>query len=257
LLASQTTRPLALISLAVVQAGVAALAERLRIARGQGAQLFVVDAMSDADLETLLAAQQQALPGALLCGSAGLIEPLARSLAPEKDRATRATVPPRLHAPGLIVVGSGSPMAHRQVDALRTHSDIQVCEVADPTRINTGGGLAAMRWRGLLLHQPKPEAGALLEGPEARARSLQFTRAAAAMARSLAVWTIIVVGGDTTAHLLDHLGIQRLTVLAELMPGIPLLEGIDATDQYWQLVSKAGNFGDERTLVQLVRLLTP
>jgi uncharacterized protein YgbK (DUF1537 family) len=255
LLAAQTTRPLALISLPVVQAGIAALAEHLHRTQGNGAKLFVVDALTDADLETVLAAQQQALPGALLCGSAGLIEPLARSLAP--DHALLSTTPPRLQAPLLIVAGSGSSMAHRQIDALRVLPDIEICEVACTTSFKEEYTQDAIHLRTCVLHQSRPDVGAALEGAQARERSRQFTKTAAALARERAVQTIIVVGGDTTAHLLEHLGIQRLTVLAELMPGIPLLAGIDAKGERRQIITKAGNFGDEKTLVQLISSKAP
>ena len=45
--------------------------------------------------------------------------------------------------------------------------------------------------------------------------------------------------------------INQLTVVCELMPGIPLLEGIDAHGIKRQIITKAGNFGDAETLVQL------
>jgi uncharacterized protein YgbK (DUF1537 family) len=62
---------------------------------------------------------------------------------------------------------------------------------------------------------------------------------------------LLLVGGDTTVHLLAQLGVRQLTVVAELMPGIPLLRGQDRQGRVRQIVTKAGNFGDEQTLLQL------
>ncbi len=79
ILADQTARPLVAIALADVRNGVTQLAAHLAQSQQAGIELFVVDAMQDADLDILLQATQLALPHALLCGSAGLIEPLARA----------------------------------------------------------------------------------------------------------------------------------------------------------------------------------
>jgi len=54
-----------------VRAGKAALATALRTEQPMGAEIFAVDGMTDADLESTLAAAQEALPNVLLCGSAG------------------------------------------------------------------------------------------------------------------------------------------------------------------------------------------
>ncbi len=247
LLAQQTSRPLVSFALADVQAGVAHLAKLLATAHQQGRQLLVADALSNADLETVVAATQQALPQALFCGSAGLIEKLARSQISAKIP-TLATAP-SLQRPILALVGSGSAMAHRQLAALRAMAGVDVFVVqseAEPV-----GQLSAVKQIGWAYHHPPPALTASLEGETARALAAQLARLAVVLIERLHPQTLLLVGGDTTVHVLEQLGIQQLTVLAELMPGIPLLSGQDRHGQMRQIVTKAGNFGDEQTLAQI------
>jgi uncharacterized protein YgbK (DUF1537 family) len=60
------------------------------------------------------------------------------------------------------------------------------------------------------------------------------------------------VGGDTAISVLARLGIQRLTVLRELLPGMPLTCGVDAAGVSHFVIMKAGSHGDETTLATLV-----
>jgi len=64
-----------------------------------------------------------------------------------------------------------------------------------------------------------------------------------------------VVGGDTAHHVMRRLGIERLTVAEELLPGIALNFGVDRMEQRRAVVLKPGNFGDPQTLVTLQRAL--
>src|SRR5689334_20516665 len=72
LLASQSRRAVGAIGLADIRGGVGHLTQRLLAERAAGAELLAADALEEADLQTLLEAALQALPDALLCGSAGL-----------------------------------------------------------------------------------------------------------------------------------------------------------------------------------------
>lgn len=252
ILAQQTDRPVALCALDQVRAGVEHLAAQLLAAQQRQAQLVVVDALTDADLDTLLAAVQIALPTALCCGSAGLIEKVAGALA-VRQPVRGALPPPVLRRPLLALVGSGSEMAHRQLAALRTLPSVQVfaalpaptaaAELAQPANHPGFSGWAC--------HLPQPEPDAALEGAMARELAATLARLGVGLVDALRPQTLILVGGDTTVHMLEELGITQLTVQAELLPGIPLLSGVDAAGQSYTIVTKAGNFGDEQTLVRL------
>jgi len=236
---------------------VPALADYLAAQQTHGTQLLVVDALTDEDLATLLAASQSALPGALLCGSAGLIEPLARSYA-KTQRLTPLAAPEQplaLRSPLLAVMGSGSAMAHRQLAALRElpsvrmvafHSDLTA------TAVIPQQGRAPQGW---VLHLPPPAPNTSLEGEAARCLAGQVATLVADLVPLIQPATLLLVGGDTTVHVLEQLAIMRLRVVCEILPGIPLLEGVTADQQRYRIITKAGNFGDERTLLKLVTRL--
>jgi uncharacterized protein YgbK (DUF1537 family) len=249
LIAAETARPVALVPLETVQKGAGALGAAFRTAADQGAQILVVDALNESDLATVVAATQTALFHTLLCGSAGLIEPLARSLITPELAAPRLQ-PLHVRPPLLAVVGSGSAMAHRQIAALRGDRDLLIMEV-DPAR----DALVELEWigkRGVVLHLPQPGTDIPLEGEVARSWAAFLAERAARLAEDLQPGLILVVGGDTLVYTLERLGIRQLEVLAELLPGVPLLAGVRDDGERTLIVTKAGSFGDEQTLVRLL-----
>ncbi|MCX6045972.1 MAG: four-carbon acid sugar kinase family protein [Chloroflexi bacterium] len=249
LFAQQTARPVAAISLDDVRTSCDHLATKLTEAQQQGAQLLVLDALDEADLLQVLMAAHQALPSAFFCGSAGLIEPLARAQATlALSPGVVDAAPVRLRRPIFAVSGSGSTTAHQQLARLRQLDDVRVIEVQYDRVPEIEQAAQPNHW---VYHLPYPEQQVLLEGEIARDFVAHLTQMAAALIEQVQPGTLILVGGDTAVHLLHLLGITQLTVLCELMPGIPLLEGIDAHGIKRQIVTKAGNFGDAETLVQL------
>jgi len=249
LLRAQSTLPVALLSLDDVRTDVAHLADRLRAAYAGGAHLLVVDALTEDDLRTVLDATQNALPQALLCGSAGLVGVLAQQLTMQSIGADHASVEP-IAPPDtvFVVVGSGSPMAHRQLDALRHQPDVLVTETAPGAERPV---LPEDRIH-CALHLPRPDAHAVLDGAEARRLAVHLGDTVRQVMARHRPDRLILVGGDTAIAVLERLGIQQLTVLCELLPGMPLTVGVDASGQEWQIVLKAGNHGDEQTLVRLL-----
>jgi D-threonate/D-erythronate kinase len=251
-LAEQTQRPMAQIGLMDVRAGVDQLALRLTTAQAQGAQLLVVDALTEADLATLLAATRRAIPAALLCGSAGLIEPLASSLiSAEGPPGPNDKLLAQVRQPILAVVGSGSGMTHRQLEVLRTVPDVELVTLELERLPALGSEARVLQPRGWGIHLPLPAPQTALEGPAARSLVAQLAQVAVEAIKRLQPATLILVGGDTAVHVMEQLGIQQLTVVTELMPGIPLLAGVDSAGNEHRIVTKAGNFGDEWTLVRL------
>jgi uncharacterized protein YgbK (DUF1537 family) len=249
LLAQQSRRQVTSIPLADVEAGAERLADRLAAAYAQAAQLLVVDALTDQDLRTILAAVAHALPDALLCGSAGLIGALSlgRSVGdPHIDGEELV----QLGGAALVVVGSGSATAHRQIAYLQQHSGIDTIEIdlaadaPDEDRRMEGD---------VLLHLPEPSPQVALDGPTARACAAQLAEAALPIIAGSRPALLALVGGDTALQVLNRLGIERLTVLRELLPGIPLTAGIDAAGDRRFVIVKAGNHGDDATLDNLLR----
>jgi 4-hydroxythreonine-4-phosphate dehydrogenase len=252
LLAEQTSRPQALLALATVRSGQANLAGAIAAQTTAGAQILVADALTDADLASLLSATQRVHPDALWCGSAGLIEPLARWTAVQgQSELITASAPVRLRSPLLGIVGSGSAMSHRQLELLGRQEDVSIMQLDPVGERPVEDGRVA--WRAILLHLAKPEPAADLDGPAARLLATQLARRAVHLAHQVQPGCLLLVGGDTTVATLEQLGINRLTVVTELMPGIPLLDGVDGKGRVWPIITKAGNFGLQRIVELLGR----
>lgn len=253
LLQQQTALPQASVGLAVVRAGVAALAATLDAGYRAGAQLLVIDALTEADLSTIYQATQQALPQALFCGSAGLMGAIATALvAAQGEMAGLALAsPPRLAYPMLAVVGSGSIMAHRQLSRLRQESTVDIYEVALQQQAHVDLVAGAGNQAACVLHLLPPPPGAQLEGELARQYASTLATVAQQLIEQRLPRTLLLVGGDTAVHLLQVLGIEKLQVDAELLPGMPLTSGTTVAGQRYQIILKAGNHGDEQTLVTL------
>lgn len=285
LLAEQCDLSVATISLATVRAGLDALQQALMVAKA-AATLIVVDAESEEDLERLTIATLRTLPHALFCGSAGLVGVLAGQMAIqlglqstdpttshptvgpdfEQSFSDSASITERAdrHHLLLAVVGSGSTVAQQQVAHLRGISAVTVWEV-DPDipsavvvqRLEEAIATARDReyQQAIALHLPIPSAGVPLEGPLAR----QYAAALADIALELIARhqpaTIVIVGGDTAIHLLQRMGIRQLSIVEELLPGMPVTVGQDSQGKKQQIILKAGNHGDVVTLATLLRLV--
>ena len=224
---------------------------------GAGRIVIAVDAWTDDDLDRVVEAQREGVPDALLCGSAGLVGALVRregkreafrALPEESRRYSVQSV--------LAVVGSGSEVAHRQIKyVLRSADDpshLAVSRLSVPPETEEAATAnldpADSIW---LLQQPRPLAGTVLEGAEARQRADHLARVSVAALARRPVDLLLLVGGDTAERTLRRLKVTRLTVEQELLPGMPLCSAVIG-GRPTLVVVKPGHFGGDGTLVELL-----
>jgi uncharacterized protein YgbK (DUF1537 family) len=246
LLAGQSRRRVATIGLHDLRDGASRLAERLLALRAQGAELLVADALDEADLQTLLDVALHALPDALLCGSAGLAGTLAAHVARQAPSRSDATTLPVV-GPALLVIGSGSTMAQRQIAYLRQHQLVAAFEHGDPELPS-----ASPMTSDILLHLAAPAPGTVMDGPAARQLAEQLAAAAAPLIDAARPGLLVLSGGDTAIGVLERIGVTHLAVQRELLPGVPLTRGVDAAGRTHTIVLKAGNHGDEAALAAVL-----
>jgi uncharacterized protein YgbK (DUF1537 family) len=243
LLARQSRRAVGVIGLADVRGGAGWLAERLCEQRARGAELLVADALDEADLQTVLDAALRALPQALLCGSAGLAGTLAAHAAQQSLPHSQPHMQP-LEGPALLVIGSGSAMAQRQIAYLRQHGLAATFEHTAPLPASVAGDI--------VLHPPAPVPGSALDGSAARQLAAQLAAAALPLIDAIRPVLLVLSGGDTAISVLARLGVTRLVVQRELLPGVPLTQAVDAAGRAQAIVLKAGNHGDEAALAAVL-----
>ena len=262
LLREQSRHPIGALTLEQVRGGeLAAHLNRMARAgeggRARGKIVIAVDALTDDDLDRVVRAQQEGLPDALLCGSAGLVGALARRVGEKEGPPALPTG--RLRAGGrsvLAVVGSGSDVAHRQIACLlrsgrdAPHLAASRMIVLPESEAAATAELDPKRpiW---LLQQPRPQPGTVLEGAEARQRADHLARVSVAALSRRPVDVLLLVGGDTAMPLLRRLDVTRLSVEQELLPGMPLCSAV-IDGRRLLVVLKPGHFGEEGTLVALL-----
>jgi uncharacterized protein YgbK (DUF1537 family) len=191
----------------------------------------------------VLDATLRALPDALLCGSAGLAGTLATHAARQSLPHSKARALP-VEGPALLVIGSGSAMAQRQIAYLRRHQLVAAFEHS--------AGLPSDVVGDMLLHLPTPLPDAAMDGPAARRLAEQLAAAALPLIGIARPGLLVLSGGDTAISVLARMGVTRLLVQRELLPGVPLTRGVDAAGRTHIIVLKAGNYGDEAALATVL-----
>jgi D-threonate/D-erythronate kinase len=222
--------------------------------RADGVRAIVCDAEIDADLVAIAQAGIELAPRLMWVGSAGLAHAIAGRIGPRTGRVPRV-VAQRTDSGGVLtVVGSGSHVSREQVQHL-IGSGITTIEV--PRSILEGEDgraratfseriIAALRAGDLLVSLPQPSDDH--ENPTLARRLAEILQPCGVLATAL-----VITGGETATHVLDHWGVWGLTLVDEVEPGVPL--GITIGAGAMPIVTKAGAFGDARTLERAMRRL--
>jgi uncharacterized protein YgbK (DUF1537 family) len=176
----------------------------------------VVDATRTEHLDALARELEAGSERPLLVGSGGLAAACAALRG-----VTAPHSPPVLSGPALIVSGSRTPLAARQVAHLTDVSQ-------DPSALADGHDV-------------------LLTGPAG-----SVARAAAGALRHATPRLLVVVGGDTAHAVCEALGVTELRPRHEAAPGAPLLHCTLPDGRDLRLVLKSGSFGDDDALARIV-----
>ncbi|MEU1786126.1 four-carbon acid sugar kinase family protein [Streptomyces sparsogenes] len=211
---------------------------------------LVVDAATGEDLDRIAAAVAGHLGEVVLCGSPGLWE----AVAPPGPGRSPAPAPVAGSAGrALVLVGSRHPTTREQLARLG-EDGVPVLATTDLAgRPDPAGHLTRLLDTHSALALTTPEA--LADGPGAAARHLrELASLGAACARALPGLGLVLTGGDTAREVCEVLGAPALRAVGTLAPGIPL--GVLSGARPHPVISKAGGFGDPRTLITAVAALT-
>ena len=250
---------------AVVPAGNAAELIAAITAAERAHDVVVVEATDQAALDTLAEVVAQLGAQALPAGSAGLALALADAWRPQD--ASSAPVPvPQIGGPILLLRTSANAVSRRQVSCLIESLPPASCAALSPTLADLADDASAESWIEQL-HVALPKPGLLvLEAPIERIAGASLVDASRRVARIMAaavaaivarerVRTLILLGGDGADATLDALSVKNLRVIRNIVEGVPVAENLANGEQKLVVVTKAGGFGDENTLLTVVRWL--
>jgi uncharacterized protein YgbK (DUF1537 family) len=239
-----------------------------------GAKILIFDGLERTDLEAIAEVGFGLQPLPLFIGSAGLAEAVASRFAEKTGPTPAAPSATRSAAHALVVCGSASAVARRQLARMSQDTNFPCIEIrssfalqAPPDRAAEEGTIRrtacdALR-RGSVILSVSPERTAASGVDDRRA-----AHAIAAALGGIAAYALagsgvaphdvalILTGGDTAMAVLAPLGIEGIEIGGELLEGIMAgrVKGGRFSDT--QVVTKAGAFGQDDALLRVVRLLT-
>lgn len=220
----------------------------------QNTDVLVCDAETDGDLAAIGVASVTLGRETVWAGSAGLAHQLAGTA---RLIGTHDPLPAEPIASGstLFVIGSPSAISHMQVEALSVDSDTIVIRVPLGVLL---AGVNTLEWR----EREHEIVSALRAGkdvaviPDGEYRcnldeGRRLCRELASMVKTCesVAGALVATGGETARAVLETWGISELRLIDELQPGVAFSIAVS-----WQrrigIITKAGSFGDARTLLR-------
>lgn len=244
-------RPVGHLHLSDVRADGDALADRLVGEREAGNVYIVADAEREEDLLALTRAAARANLDRLSCGSGGLAAAWA-ALGPVASCPSPSDSSPPLPAPVLVVAASRQPITHRQLVRLIAETrascfwfgdeprDFELARAVADVRVALGAG------------RPCVMATEPTDGPDRPQVAVALAQAVRDGLAAQPLGTLVVIGGETAFCLMRAVEADGVRLRRQRAPGLPegtldggLWDGVT-------VVTKAGGFGDEETLVTLL-----
>lgn len=253
------------IGLNIVSKGAALIISKIKELIDKGKKIIVVDAMSKTDLEQIALAINKCGYNLLPCGSAGLANAYNKiahfdSLKPIKNI-------PKL--PKLIISGSATQLTYNQILQLKeekqdiyfidlTTQDI-ISEISDSLLQNICEKL--VQGQDVLVHSS--EINKELSSEEAENLLIdagiakdefpgKITDYLACLTKEISLisdFILITIGGETSYKTAEKINSKYLEIIDAILPAIPLC--LDANGKI--IVTKSGNFGNNNTLVEIVK----
>jgi uncharacterized protein YgbK (DUF1537 family) len=252
-LARQSKTKVGLVNLATLTRGIDAVRARLSELAGQDIGAAVIDAVFDADLETIGAV---AAGHRLSVGASGIGLGLARALVKsgKVKAASSAASGAAVGGPAACLAGSCSQATLGQI---ANAEKIMPVLHLDPDRVVAGSEEArrAVAWAVerissgpvLIASSAPPEQVAALQSRHGRNHAGHaIEQAMADIAEGLVrsgVRRLVVAGGETSGAVVDRIHIPGFLVGEEIAAGVPVLRAVGAKGGEMLLALKSGNFG--------------
>jgi len=222
------------------------------------AQLMIVDAQSDDELDQIVSAAFASIERPLLVGSAGLCDALARRLATPRQL--------------LAVIGSMSEIAQQQIQLIRSHPDVSTVLIDINDVFN--GALAGYQQQiaaalaarqHCVVHtcadtQARHQIDSLCQQRELSRAALGETISAflGALTRNVLEShnpaALYVSGGDVAMAVARALNAQGFAIRGQVAHCVPFGRFLGC---HWQgpVMTKAGGFGTESTLLEVLHFI--
>jgi len=275
LLEEQSTYQIGGINLPDVASGNERLQKVVAEEQMKGNQLIIFDAMTRQDLTNIadVAFRMSRIP--LLAGSAGLAEEVAKKLSPSRMKgisdSSRKELKP-IH-PIFMISGSVSSVTHEQLNRIEKKAGITSFQISklmimgDEARREIEAkdlslAISKSLAQGHVLLKTCPER-LLPKDPSDLPVHLQITKALGQIVLSaleaskieLQDLTLVLTGGDTALGVIHCLEVEGIKIDGEVVEGIAMGHLIGGKWHGIKVITKAGGFGKEDALRQIMDIL--
>ncbi len=280
LLAQQTKKAVALISITELRAGKCGVVKRLDALLSEGVRYVVSDAECEADLYILVEGVRESGYRVVWAGSAGLAKCLpvgAVYLQPMAEPILHKDSNSRQNLPVLVVVGSITARSHVQLQALLASKETVGIELQSKRLVQKSEwrereirracerGLDALHsGHHVVLHVPTNESVITDTIKVGLAHYHDIVEISNSIAGAIGEvvsnllhtgdWAgVVMTGGDTATQICKQLGTERFELIDEVESGVPI--GLLCGGLELHAVTKAGNFGTDAVLLNSVTML--
>jgi uncharacterized protein YgbK (DUF1537 family) len=204
--------------------------------------VWIVDASNADDLAEIAAWLAKRNGQSLAVGAAGLGEALAEILV-----GPRSNYPSqRIDGPFLFVIGSRATRTEAQVGRLIAgHAEIRIID-APGGRFNPAQAIVSAEGQSAIISIPHRT-----DDPTAEQVARSLGENVAALLERMAFGAVFMTGGDTAAAVLAAIDHPVVALDGEVVPGVPLGH-VEFGGKPLRLITKAGGFGEESLLADLV-----
>jgi uncharacterized protein YgbK (DUF1537 family) len=267
IISQQTDKSTGIINFADVKAGKQSLIQKIQQHMNNGIQMIIIDALDDGDLDLIASVTAPMKERILFVGSPGFAEYLPKYLDFEKVKKSN-----------VIIAGSVSEVTRKQIDYAIERSAITLIDVEIEKLLTKGQRKEKNRIMDIVRESSrKGEDIVIRSAPSKTLVSKSFeqgqkyglTRSdvseiiarflgdiAREIIQEVKINGILLTGGDTAIKTAQALNISGTIIHDEIQPGIPY--GYFIEEQYKNIiiVSKAGGFGSEDAIFQVLSFLT-
>lgn len=227
-----------------------------------GARAVIFDAQSTAELAALATTARIFGSAHFLVGSGGLAKAVAATFGKQAARTSPQLPKTDPRRSKIFVVGSLSNSSKRQVAKLLESEELcQITIAADSLRNRTDLDAHALKINAFIL---KGADIVLNVRDEEEINPADGDKIAEEIARLIGphfehISALVLTGGETARSVLSEVGVDFLEIHNEIEPGVsvalPRKMGLNDKCSLPLIVTKAGAFGDDQTLVRILRAL--
>ena len=258
LLRTHTTLPVRCFGVEWAEGEAAALYSEIRKA---GEPLLVFDALTQQHLTVIAQAVALLQTDVLLCGSAGLASAVAQVWS-GATTSTEVEIPQTrslaISPPVLFVAGSRNPTTRDQVDRLITSGYDVDLVLARPRSLLHGNRAQLVMDVQDKLHSGRHVVLRIPSEPFLSGSEPDLARAVGLAVREVLAQvrpgTMLLTGGEIAGAVCSSLKARGLSLLGELLPGIPVSKIEDGVASGLTVASKAGGLGSPDALVQMLSI---